>query len=519
MSLHAGGRRSDPPASCFLPGGNRGAASNRRPELRNRGGDRHGGLRSAAHGAAIRRWGRVAPAYRTPSGSPKAKTHHDPRHRTLPSRHGSRASAACGTFPGDAPRHVAGRRLRAAGRGGGFGRRDRGPRRPRPDLRRNGLDRRTRGSRRQRAGASARRQARRHRRRRRGGIVAAGAPVCAGPIRDRRITGSDLRRVGDRRQRTHSCARAGPTRRRPIDRRGNHDPRRRADRLCHQSRPVACQRRGGRDLRNERGRDQPRALAAGLSSGPVRERGGRGAERQDHRGRQCRTPGPAPPAARPIQPGRDRRRLLRHHRCRQPARRRHRSCTRRAARRQAGRRGRDGRCTPAAAGSCTTLWRFAVDGSVDHDFGIGGSVRSCAGAPSGANAVLQQPDGKLVAAGFGTDAGTGRRFAQITRFGADGSIDVAFGSSGSVRVADRSERPRSPRDRHPAGWTAGDRRLPVHVGTVRPRRLHGSRLRRQRHRAERHCDRGRPTARDPARRPDRRRRCDGGRRTSTRRWS
>ena len=91
-----------------------------------------------------------------------------------------------------------------------------------------------------------------------------------------------------------------------------------------------------------------------------------------------------------------------------------------------------------AAGSCATLWRFAVDGSVDHDFGIGGSVRSCSGAPSGANAVLQQPDGKLVAAGFGTDAGTGRRFAQITRFGADGSIDVAFGSSGSVRVADRS---------------------------------------------------------------------------------
>ena len=89
-------------------------------------------------------------------------------------------------------------------------------------------------------------------------------------------------------------------------------------------------------------------------------------------------------------------------------------------------------------GSCATLWRFAVDGSVDHDFGIGGSVRSCAGAPSGANAVLQQPDGKLVAAGFGTDAGTGRRFAQITRFGADGSIDVAFGSSGSVRVSDRS---------------------------------------------------------------------------------
>jgi uncharacterized delta-60 repeat protein len=93
---------------------------------------------------------------------------------------------------------------------------------------------------------------------------------------------------------------------------------------------------------------------------------------------------------------------------------------------------------PLAAGSCVTLWRFAVDGSVDHDFGLDGSVRSCAGAPSGADALLQQPDGKLVAAGFGTDEGTGRRFAQITRFGTDGSIDVAFGSSGSVRVSDRS---------------------------------------------------------------------------------
>ncbi len=93
--------------------------------------------------------------------------------------------------------------------------------------------------------------------------------------------------------------------------------------------------------------------------------------------------------------------------------------------------------TPAAE-SCATLWRFAVDGSVDHDFGLDGRVRSCAGAPSGADALLQQPDGKLVAAGFGTDEGTGRRFAQITRFGTDGSIDVAFGSSGSVRVSDRS---------------------------------------------------------------------------------
>ena len=83
-----------------------------------------------------------------------------------------------------------------------------------------------------------------------------------------------------------------------------------------------------------------------------------------------------------------------------------------------------------------TLWRFAVDGSVDHDFGLNGRVR--AGAPSGADALLQQPDGKLVAAGFGSDEGTGRRFAQITRFGTDGSIDVASAAGARFACWDRS---------------------------------------------------------------------------------
>ena len=70
------------------------------------------------------------------------------------------------------------------------------------------------------------------------GVVAGSSPpvrpVCAGPIRNRRLAGLHLRRVGNRRQRTHSCARACPTRRRANHRRGNHDPRRRAGRLCHQ---------------------------------------------------------------------------------------------------------------------------------------------------------------------------------------------------------------------------------------------------------------------------------------------
>jgi uncharacterized delta-60 repeat protein len=89
------------------------------------------------------------------------------------------------------------------------------------------------------------------------------------------------------------------------------------------------------------------------------------------------------------------------------------------------------------AGSCMTLWRFEVDGTVDPAFGVGGRSRACSDAASGASALLLQADGKLVAAGFGNDAGTGHRFAQVTRFEADGSIDVAFGSTGSVRVSDR----------------------------------------------------------------------------------
>jgi len=90
------------------------------------------------------------------------------------------------------------------------------------------------------------------------------------------------------------------------------------------------------------------------------------------------------------------------------------------------------------AGSCMTLWRFEVDGTVDPAFGVGGRSQACSDTASGASALLLQADGKLVAAGFGNDAATGRRFAQVTRFEADGSIDVAFGSTGSVRVSDRA---------------------------------------------------------------------------------
>ena len=218
---------------------------------------------------------------------------------------------------------------------------------------------------------------------------------------------------------------------------GRHDARRRAVRLCHRTRPMACQWRRRCELRNERGRDQPGSVAAGSAAGSVGERDGRRTQRQDHRGRRRLERGRSPPAARAVQPGGHGRPVVRRLRVREPCRRRGRACAGRAAGRQAGRRRRDGGSCHGRR-SCITLWRFEVDGTVDPAFGVGGRSRACSDTASGASALLLQADGKLVAAGFGTDAGTGRRFAQITRFEPDGSIDVAFGSTGSVRVSDRA---------------------------------------------------------------------------------
>lgn len=88
----------------------------------------------------------------------------------------------------------------------------------------------------------------------------------------------------------------------------------------------------------------------------------------------------------------------------------------------------------SAGASPTTL----APGTLDRGFGKGGRVITTVGLPeSGARAVLIQPDGKIVAAGF---PGGYRGFA-LVRYKRSGSLDPTFGSHGRVTtrlVSDRT---------------------------------------------------------------------------------
>jgi len=77
--------------------------------------------------------------------------------------------------------------------------------------------------------------------------------------------------------------------------------------------------------------------------------------------------------------------------------------------------------------------RYNSDGSLDTGFGFGGRLLTFLGAATDdfAFALVQQPDGKLVAAG-GTDAlGSNAAFA-LVRYNPDGSFDTTFGVGGGV---------------------------------------------------------------------------------------
>jgi uncharacterized delta-60 repeat protein len=80
----------------------------------------------------------------------------------------------------------------------------------------------------------------------------------------------------------------------------------------------------------------------------------------------------------------------------------------------------------ASAGAAPTT---LASGALDSGFGKGGRIITTVGMPaSGARAVLIQPDGKIVAAGY---PGNIRGFA-LVRYARNGSLDPTFGSHGRV---------------------------------------------------------------------------------------
>ncbi len=79
------------------------------------------------------------------------------------------------------------------------------------------------------------------------------------------------------------------------------------------------------------------------------------------------------------------------------------------------------------------LSRYNSDGSLDGTFGNGGKVTTALSGHEGAEAVIRQPDGKLVAAGWtGPSSVAGPFNLALVRFNANGSLDASFGTGGKV---------------------------------------------------------------------------------------
>jgi uncharacterized delta-60 repeat protein len=89
--------------------------------------------------------------------------------------------------------------------------------------------------------------------------------------------------------------------------------------------------------------------------------------------------------------------------------------------------------TTGGGGADCALARYNSDGSLDSSFGSGGKVTTnfVAGGTCLAYALVLQPDGKLVSAGWAYTGGLGTDFA-LVRYNADGSLDSSFGSGGKV---------------------------------------------------------------------------------------
>lgn len=99
----------------------------------------------------------------------------------------------------------------------------------------------------------------------------------------------------------------------------------------------------------------------------------------------------------------------------------------------------DGKIVVVGAGSDgsnygSTIYRYDTDGSLDSSFGSGGFVFNQFSATDGDafNAITQQADGKLVAAGFRSN-GTVTEF-MLVRFNIDGTLDTTFGGGDGVAL-------------------------------------------------------------------------------------
>lgn len=98
----------------------------------------------------------------------------------------------------------------------------------------------------------------------------------------------------------------------------------------------------------------------------------------------------------------------------------------------------DGKLVTAGFTSDNTTYQFALmryfaDGSLDQTFGTDGTVVTSVGGPTSlAQGIVQQVDGKLVAAGWWNDATATTAGPALARFDVDGQLDPTFGIGGTV---------------------------------------------------------------------------------------
>jgi uncharacterized delta-60 repeat protein len=76
--------------------------------------------------------------------------------------------------------------------------------------------------------------------------------------------------------------------------------------------------------------------------------------------------------------------------------------------------------------------RYNANGTLDPGFGTGGKVATVFTGTEQANAVLVQPDGKIVAAGYTTGA---NEDIAVARYTANGTLDSGFGTGGKVTTS------------------------------------------------------------------------------------
>src|SRR5438309_710431 len=74
----------------------------------------------------------------------------------------------------------------------------------------------------------------------------------------------------------------------------------------------------------------------------------------------------------------------------------------------------------------------ARPGMLDPSFGSGGIVTTAIGKNSLAEALVLQPDGKLVAAGYSYDTSQASEVLALARYNPNGALDTSFGSGGVV---------------------------------------------------------------------------------------